>query len=217
VQSDKTGDKPLLELLKEHLKEKYNKPGNVFLGTPHRIDRPTSGIVMFCKNSRSLERINRMFKEKTIKKTYWAVVKNKPPQDEAYLVHYLKKNEEKNKSYVHKESVPLSLKAEMEYKVIAASDRYYLLQVKLHTGRHHQIRAQLSTIGSPIKGDVKYGYDRPNEDGSIYLHSRIIEFEHPSKKEMIRIVAPVPDDKLWKFFENKVAETAADETEKLKN
>ena len=204
VQSDKTGDKPLLEIIKEYLKEKYNKPGKVFLGTPHRIDRPTSGIVIFCKNSRSLERINKMFKEKTIKKTYWAVVKNKPPQDEAYLVHYLKKNEEKNKSYAHHHEVPFSLKAELDYKVIAKSDRYFLLEVRLHTGRHHQIRVQLSTIGCPIKGDVKYGADRMNENSSIYLHSRIIEFEHPVKKEMMKIIAPVPDDKLWKYFEKSV-------------
>ena len=200
VQGDKTGDKPLLDVIKEYIKEKFQKPGDVFIGTPHRIDRPTSGIVVFCRNSRSLERINLMFKEKTIHKTYWAVVKEKPNPEKAYLVHYLKKNYERNKSYAYPKPIPDSLKAELEYKIIAKSDRYYLLEVKLYTGRHHQIRVQLSTIGSPIKGDVKYGFDRGNEDDSIHLHARTIEFIHPVKKEPVFIEAPVPDEQLWKFF-----------------
>ena len=204
VQGDKTGDKPLLEIVKEYIKEKFQKPGDVFIGTPHRIDRPTSGIVLFCRNSRSLERINLMFKEKTIHKTYWAVVKPKPVQDQAYLIHYLKKNYERNKSYAYPKPIPDSLKAELEYKIIGKSDKYHLLEVRLYTGRHHQIRAQLSTIGCSIKGDVKYGAERANEDDSIHLHARKVEFIHPMKKEPVQIIAPVPDEPLWKFFENEM-------------
>jgi 23S rRNA pseudouridine1911/1915/1917 synthase len=206
VQSDKTGDKPLVDKVKDYIKEKYNKPGDVFLGIPHRIDRPTTGIVIFCRNSRSLERINQMFKDKAVKKTYWAIVKEKPPADELKLVHYLKRNEQQNKSYASVEEKPGSQHAVLHYKVIAQSDRYYLLEIDLQTGRHHQIRAQLSKIGSPIKGDLKYGFDRSNEDASISLHARKVEFIHPSRKEPIEIVAPVPDDKLWKHFEEKVTE-----------
>ena len=201
VQSDKTGDKPLVDKVKEYLKEKYNKPGEVFLGIPHRIDRPTTGIVIFCRNSRSLERINQMFKDKAIKKTYWAIVKNKPPAESGKLVHYMKRNEQQNKSYASDEEKPGSQRAELDYQIIARGDRYFLLQIDLHTGRHHQIRAQLSKIGSPIKGDLKYGYERSNEDASISLHARKVEFLHPSKKEPMSVIAPVPDDKLWKYFE----------------
>jgi 23S rRNA pseudouridine1911/1915/1917 synthase len=173
----------------------------VFLGIPHRIDRPTTGIVIFCRNSRSLERINQMFKDKAIKKTYWAIVKEKPPADSGSLLHYMTRNEQQNKSYasdVKKQGTQL---AELDYKIISSSDRYFLLEIDLHTGRHHQIRAQLSKIGCPIKGDLKYGYDRSNEDSSISLHARKVSFLHPSKKEPMEITAPVPEDKLWKFFE----------------
>jgi 23S rRNA pseudouridine1911/1915/1917 synthase len=201
VQSDKTGDKPLVDKVKDYIKEKYNKPGDVFLGVPHRIDRPTTGIVIFCRNSRSLERINQMFKDKAIKKTYWAIVKSKPPADSGKLLHYMKRNEQQNKSYASDEMKPGSQAAELDYKILASSDRFFLLEIDLHTGRHHQIRAQLSKIGCPIKGDLKYGYDRSNEDASISLHARKVSFLHPSKKELVEIVAPVPEDKLWKFFE----------------
>ncbi|MCX6275759.1 MAG: RluA family pseudouridine synthase [Bacteroidetes bacterium] len=201
VQSDKTGDKPLVDKVKDYIKEKYQKAGDAFLGIPHRIDRPTTGIVIFCRNSRSLERINQMFKEKAIKKTYWAIVKNKPPFDSGKLVHFMKRNEQQNKSYASELEKPGAQRAELDYKIIAQSDRYFLLEIDLQTGRHHQIRAQLSKIGSPIKGDLKYGYERSNEDGSISLHARKVEFLHPSKKEPMFVVASVPEDKLWKHFE----------------
>ncbi len=201
VQSDKTGDKPLVDKVKDYIKEKYKKAGEVFLGIPHRIDRPTTGIVIFCRNSRSLERINQMFKEKAIKKTYWAIVKNKPLFDSGKLVHFMKRNEQQNKSYASELEKPGAQRAELDYKIIAFSDRYFLLEIDLQTGRHHQIRAQLSKIGSPIKGDLKYGYERSNEDGSISLHARKVEFIHPSKKEPMFVVASVPEDKLWKHFE----------------
>lgn len=201
VQSDKTGDKPLVDKVKDYIKEKYQKAGDAFLGIPHRIDRPTTGIVIFCRNSRSLERINLMFKEKAIKKTYWAIVKNKPPFDSGKLVHFMKRNEQQNKSYASELEKPGAQRAELDYKIIAQSDRYFLLEIDLQTGRHHQIRAQLSKIGSPIKGDLKYGYERSNEDGSISLHARKIEFIHPSKKEPMFVIASVPEDKLWKHFE----------------
>lgn len=201
VQSDKTGDKPLVDKVKDYIKEKYHKAGDAFLGIPHRIDRPTTGIVIFCRNSRSLERINLMFKEKAIKKTYWAIVKNKPPFDSGKLVHFMKRNEQQNKSYASELEKPGAQRAELDYKIIARSDRYFLLEIDLQTGRHHQIRAQLSKIGSPIKGDLKYGYERSNEDGSISLHARKVEFIHPSKKEPVFVIASVPEDKLWKHFE----------------
>jgi 23S rRNA pseudouridine1911/1915/1917 synthase len=206
VQGDKTGDASLLDILKAYIRKKYDKPGEAFLGSPHRIDRPTSGIVIFCRNSRSLERMNEIFREKKIQKIYWAVVKNQPPKDEDKLIHFLKKNEVKNKSFSYEKEIAGSVRAELDYKVIAKSDKYFLLKVQLHTGRHHQIRAQLSHIGCPVKGDVKYGFDRPNEDASIHLHSRKAEFLHPSKKELLTIVAPVPDEKLWKFFESNVSQ-----------
>ena len=204
VQGDKTGDEPLLDIVKKYVKEKYNKPGDVFIGMPHRIDRPTSGIVIFCRNSRSLERMSEMFREKTIHKTYWAVVKNRPPKEKHTLIHYLKKNQQMNKSFPYEKKVPDSFYAELEYKLIANSDKYFLIEVKLKTGRHHQIRVQLSSIGCPVKGDVKYGFDRANDDGSIHLHSRKVEFIHPSKKEPMTVIAPVPDDKLWTYFEKDV-------------
>ncbi len=197
VQGDKTGDKPLSEVVKEYIKEKYNKPSNVYLGVVHRLDRPTSGIVLFARTSKALPRLNQIFKDKKAKKTYWAVVKNKPIKDSDTLVHWLKKNPKNNTSKAYLKEVPDSKKAILDYKVIKKLDNYYLLEVNLHTGRHHQIRVQLSTIGCPIKGDLKYKSARSNKDGGIHLHSRKIEFIHPVKKEKIIITAPLPSDPIW--------------------
>lgn len=204
VQGDKTGDKPLSEIVKEYLKEKYNKPGNVFCGVTHRLDRPTSGIVVFAKTSKALTRLNEMFKNKEIKKTYWAVVKNIPKQEEATLKHFLVRNEKQNKSYAYDVEKPESKAAILHYKMIAKSDKYNLLEIDLETGRHHQIRCQLSKIDCPIKGDLKYGADRSNPDGGINLHARKISFIHPVSKEPIEVAAPVPDDNLWRSLERSV-------------
>lgn len=205
VQGDKTGDKPLNEIVKTFLKEKYQKPGDVFLGTVHRIDRPVSGVVIFAKTSKALERLNKMFNEKTIRKTYWAIVKNKPENDEGNLVHYLIKNEQKNKSIAYLKEVANSKKSELEYKIIYQFNNYYLVEIKPLTGRHHQIRVQLSCIGCPIKGDLKYGFNRSNTDASISLHARKVEFIHPVTKEPITIIAP-PNiaDPLWKEAQEKI-------------
>jgi len=197
VQGDKTGDKPLSEEVKEYLKVKYNKPGNVFCGVTHRLDRPTSGIVVFAKTSKALSRLNAMFKNTEIDKTYWAVVKKLPEKTEATLTHYLIKNERTNKSTAYDVEKPNTKKSVLHYKVIGQSQNYNLLEVDLETGRHHQIRCQLSKIGSPIKGDLKYGAERSNPDGSISLHARKIAFIHPVSKEKIELVAPTPDDVLW--------------------
>ncbi|WP_298524275.1 RluA family pseudouridine synthase [uncultured Christiangramia sp.] len=197
VQGDKTGDKPLSEVVKSYIKEKYNKPGNVYLGVVHRLDRPTSGIVLFSKTSKALPRLNKLFQDKDAKKTYWAVVKEKPPRESDELIHFMKRNSKQNKSYAHKNEVPDSKKAVLDYKLIKELDRYYVLEIALHTGRHHQIRSQLSAIGSPIKGDLKYGFDRSNRDASIHLHSRALRFIHPVKKEEIHITAPPPKDPIW--------------------
>jgi 23S rRNA pseudouridine1911/1915/1917 synthase len=197
VQGDKTGDKPLSEVVKSYLKEKYNKPGNVYLGVVHRLDRPTSGIVLFAKTSKALPRLNKLFQEKAAQKTYWAIVKNAPPKKSDTLVHFLKRNPKQNKSYAHIKEVPESKKAILEYRLLKKLDNYFLLEVDLHTGRHHQIRSQLSAIGSPIKGDLKYGFDRSNKDASIHLHARELKFIHPVKKEEIKIIAPPPDEVLW--------------------
>ncbi|MDT0644861.1 RNA pseudouridine synthase [Zunongwangia sp. F363] len=197
VQGDKTGDKPLSEVVKSYLKEKYNKPGNVYLGVVHRLDRPTSGIVLFSRTSKALPRLNKLFKDKDAKKTYWAVIKNEPPQESATLVHFMKRNPKQNKSYAHIKEVPDSKKAILDYQVLKKLDHYYLLQVDLHTGRHHQIRSQLSAIGCPIKGDLKYGFDRSNKDASIHLHARELKFVHPVKKEPVHIIAPPPQDAIW--------------------
>ncbi|WP_108821935.1 RluA family pseudouridine synthase [Dysgonomonas sp. Marseille-P4361] len=204
VQGDKTGDRPLSEIVKDYIKEKYNKPGNVFLGVTHRLDRPTSGIVVFARTSKALPRLNEMFKNKEVSKTYWAVVKNRPKQDEGALKHYLVRNEKQNKSYAYDVEKPNSKLAILHYKLIAHSDKYNLLEVDLETGRHHQIRCQLSKIGCPIKGDLKYGAERSNPDGGINLHARKISFIHPVSKEKIEVVAPVPEDNLWKAFEKTV-------------
>jgi len=185
VQGDKTGDEPLSETLKQFLKVKYNKPGNVFVGVVHRLDRPVSGAVVFAKTSKALTRLNNMVKERTIKKTYWAVVKEPPPDESGTLKHFLVRNPKKNKSFAYKKPVENSKEALLSYKMIAASKDYYLLEIDLHTGRHHQIRAQLSAIGCPIKGDLKYGFARSNPDGSISLHARRLEFIHPVKKNRL--------------------------------
>jgi 23S rRNA pseudouridine1911/1915/1917 synthase len=204
VQGDKTGDKPLSELIKEYLKEKYHKPGNVFCGVTHRLDRPTSGVVVFAKTSKALSRLNEMFRNGEVDKTYWAIVKNRPPKDEDTLIHYLIKNEKTNKSTAYDSEKPNTKKAILHYKLIAASQKYFLLEVDLETGRHHQIRCQLAKIGCPIKGDLKYGAERSNPDGSISLHARTISFVHPVSKQQIHVVAPVPDDTLWKTLESSV-------------
>lgn len=197
VQGDKTGDKPLSEVVKDYLKVKYKKPGEVFLGVVHRLDRPTTGIVMFARTSKALARLNELFKNRETEKTYWAVVKQKPQPEEATLVHYLVRNEKSNTSRAHAKEVPKSKKASLAYKVIKTLNSYTALEIVLHTGRHHQIRAQLAAIGSPIKGDLKYGADRSNADGGIHLHARRLKFTHPVSKETIFIVAPVPNDPVW--------------------
>ena len=197
VQGDKTGDVPLSEVVKEYIKIKYNKPGNVYLGVVHRLDRPTSGIVVFAKTSKALPRLNKLFKDKDAKKTYWAIVKNAPPKQQDTLVHFMKRNPKQNKSYAHIKEVPDSKKAILEYRLLKQLNNYFLLEVDLQTGRHHQIRSQLSSIGCPIKGDLKYGFDRSNKDGSIHLHSRKLSFIHPVKREKLEIIAPPPKDPLW--------------------
>lgn len=198
VQGDKTGDKPLSDVVKEYIKDKYNKPGEVFLGVVHRLDRPTTGIVVFAKTSKALTRLNELFKNRETQKTYWAVVKNKPPKTEDKLVHFLKRNEKNNTSKAHSKEVPESKVASLDYAVIKELNNYFALEINLHTGRHHQIRAQLAAIGCPIKGDLKYGFDRSNPDGGIHLHARKLTFIHPVSKENIEIIAPVPEDSIWK-------------------
>ncbi len=200
VQGDKTGDQPLSETVKQYIKEAYAKPGNVFLGVVHRLDRPVSGLVLFARTSKALPRLNKMFAEGDIHKTYWAIVSQMPPQPEGTLISWLVRNEKQNKSYAYDHEVKNSKRAELDYKVIGKSDRYYLLEVKLKTGRHHQIRCQLAEMGCPIKGDLKYGAKRSNPDGSICLHARKIEFIHPISKKEIVVEAPVPNDNLWKSF-----------------
>lgn len=198
VQGDKTGDMPLSEKLKAWLKVKYNKPGNVFVGVTHRLDRPVSGVILFAKTSKALARLNEMFRLGEVRKTYWAIVKNKPAADEGELVHWLVRNEKQNKSYAYDAERPNSKKAILHYRVIARSENYYLLEIDLKTGRHHQIRCQLSKMGCPIKGDLKYGFPRSNRDGGISLHARKAELIHPVSKQALTIVAPVPDDPLWR-------------------
>ncbi|OWY22645.1 RluA family pseudouridine synthase [Sphingobacteriales bacterium UPWRP_1] len=197
VQSDITGDICLADMVKLYLKETYNKPGNVFAGVVHRIDRPVSGVVLFAKTGKALERLNQMFKDRTISKTYWAVVKNKPNPEQATLVHYLIKDPKTNKSKAYLAPRPDTKRAELHYELLRQSNHYYLLQVTPITGRHHQIRAQLSAIGCPIKGDVKYGFDRPNPDASIHLHARSISFVHPVKKNDLTITANPPHETVW--------------------
>lgn len=201
VQGDKTGDTPLSEMVKEYIKVKYQKPGNVFLGVVHRLDRPVSGLVIFARTSKALPRLNEMFKNNDVHKTYWALVKNRPKCDEGELVHWLVRNERQNKSYAYAHEVPNSKKAILSYRLIGESDNYFLLEVNLKTGRHHQIRCQLAAMGCPIKGDLKYGAKRSNPDGSICLHSRHVKFVHPVSKEVIEVTAPLPSFGAWKAFE----------------
>lgn len=197
VQGDKTGDKPLSDVVKEYIAEKYDKPGNVYLGTVHRLDRPTTGLVIFSKTSKALPRLNKLFVSKDISKTYWALVKNAPEKPSDTLIHWLRKNPKNNKSTAYIKEVPESKKAILHYKTLKALDNYYLLEVNLETGRHHQIRSQLSSIGCPIKGDLKYGFDRSNKDASISLHARNIQFIHPVSNEALNITAPLPKDPVW--------------------
>lgn len=197
VQGDKSGDRPLTEDVKAYLKEKYAKPGLVFLGVVHRLDRPVSGLVVFARTSKALSRLNEMFRNGSIHKTYWALVQTPPPAEEGELIHWLTRNERQNKSYAYRNEVPGSKKAVLRYRVIGQTDRYTLLEIQLLTGRHHQIRCQLAAMGCPIRGDLKYGAPRSTPDGSISLLARSIEFVHPVSKEIIRLEAPLPEDSLW--------------------
>lgn len=202
VQGDKTGDKPLAEMVKEYIKQKYHKPGNVFLGVVHRLDRPVSGLVVFARTSKALARLNETFRTKEVHKTYWAIVGNCPSAEEGELVHWLVRNEKQNKSYAYDKEKPEAKKAILDYKLIGRSERYFLLEVDLKTGRHHQIRCQLAKMGCPIKGDLKYGSPRSNPDGSICLHARRVRFVHPVSKQEIDVTAPVPEGNLWHSFQN---------------
>ena len=203
VQGDKTGDMPLSEQVKEYIKIRDQKPGNVFVGVVHRLDRPVSGIVIFAKTSKALSRMNELFKTREVHKTYWAVVKNKPKDTSGSLIHYLTKNEKQNKSYASEFEKKGSLKCELNYNLLAKSYTYYLLEVNPLTGRHHQIRVQLSSMGCPIKGDLKYGFNRSNSDGSIHLHARLVRFMHPIRQVELLLVAPVPNEIVWKSLEEK--------------
>ena len=200
AQGDKSGDLSLDIQVKKYIAAKYGKPGEVFLGVVHRLDRPVSGVILYARTSKALERLNEMFRTSQVKKTYLAVVKERPPDDQATITHYLKKNEKQNKTYVYDREVKGSKKASLTYKLAGRSERYYLLEIDLHSGRHHQIRAQLAAIGCPVKGDLKYGFARSNEDGSISLLARRLEFVHPVKKENIVITAPLPGSDIWKSF-----------------
>lgn len=197
VQGDKTGDEPLTEKVKRYLKEKYNKPGEAFLGLAHRIDRPVSGVILFAKTSKSLARMNKMIRERQFKKTYWAVVKNKPKEEQATLTHYLERNEHMNKSFAYDQKKEGRQMAELHYQVLASTNTYHLLEIDLITGRHHQIRCQLAKIGCPIKGDLKYGAERSNKGGSIHLHARKLEFIHPVKLNPVCITGKAPEDAVW--------------------
>lgn len=200
VQGDQTGDPSLVDIIKEYIKVKYDKPGAVFLGVVHRLDRPTSGVVVFAKTSKALTRLNETFKNRETQKTYWAIVKNRPPQVQDTLLHYIKRNPKNNTSKAHIHEVPDSKKASLEYKIIKELTSYFALEVDLHTGRHHQIRAQLAAIGCPIKGDLKYGFDRSNPDGGIHLHARQLVLVHPVTKENMVFTAPTPNDVLWNLL-----------------
>jgi 23S rRNA pseudouridine1911/1915/1917 synthase len=204
AQGDKTGDVSLDVEVKKYLAEKYKKPGEVFLGVVHRLDRPVSGVILYARTSKSLERLNEMFREKQVKKTYLAIVKERPPEDEAKITHFLKKNETQNKSYVFDTEVKGSKEASLTYRIKGRSEKYYLLEIELHSGRHHQIRAQLAKLGCPVKGDLKYGFPRSNEDGSISLFARKLEFIHPVKKEPVTIIAHFPEGDIWSVFMNAV-------------
>ena len=200
VQGDKTGDEPLSETVKAYIKEKYEKPGEVFLGVVHRLDRPVSGAVIFARTSKALTRLNNMLRDGEIHKTYWAVVKTRPAEPAGHLVNFLTRNEKQNKSYVHEQQVKGSQRAELAYTTVCVSKDYSLLEINLMTGRHHQIRSQLAALGCPIRGDLKYGYPRSNPDGSIHLHARSIEFVHPVQKTTFSVIADPPRDPLWDYF-----------------
>lgn len=201
VQGDKSGDLPLVEKVRNYIRDKFQKPGNVFCGLVHRLDRPVSGVIVFARTSKALERMNKQFATNHPKKVYWAVVEKEPVQAEGRLVHHLVRNEQQNKSYVYDEPKSNSKECRLNYRKLLNSKDYTLLEVELETGRHHQIRAQLAKIGCVIKGDLKYGAKRSNPDGSIHLHARSLTFEHPTSKEMIEVIAPVPNENLWKWFE----------------
>ncbi len=201
VQGDKTGDVPLSELLKIFLKEKYQKPGNVFCGVIHRLDRPVTGLVLFAKTSKGLSRMNDLFRDRKTEKIYLAVVKNKPPQTQGTLIHFLKKNEKQNKSYAFQKAMEGALECRLDYQLLGSSDNFHVLQVNPHTGRHHQIRVQLASMGCPIKGDLKYGYDRSNPDGSIHLHAWKLNFQHPVSDNVLNLLATPPDEKIWNLFD----------------
>ncbi len=208
VQGDETGDEPLSERVKEYIKEKYKKPGDVYLGVVHRLDRPVTGVVLFARTTKALTRMNKMFQDKEVKKTYWAVVKELPEEEEATLRHFILKDSKKNKSYAFPKMRLGAKEAILSYRHVSSAAKYHLLEVDLQTGRHHQIRCQLAKIGSPIRGDLKYGFDRSNANGGISLHARRISFLHPVKQEPVEIIAPVPkDDNLWKEFANVTQET----------
>jgi len=198
VQGDKTGDRPLSESVKQYIKERYAKPGNVFLGVVHRLDRPVSGLVVFARTSKALTRLNDMFRQGLVHKTYWAIVQGRPPRESDELIHWLTRNEQQNKSYAALREKPGAKRAVLRYRTLCAGDRYTLLEVTLLTGRHHQIRCQLAAIGCPIRGDLKYGARRSCPDGSISLHARHIDFEHPVSHAPVSLTAPLPDDPLWR-------------------
>ena len=202
VQGDKTGDTPLSDCVKDYLKRKYQKPGNVFLGVVHRLDRPVRGLVVFAKTSKALSRLNEMFRKGEVHKTYWAIVKNAPKEPSGRLTHWICRNEKQNKSYAYNSEVSGSKKAVLDYRLLASGDNYHILEIRLLTGRHHQIRCQLSAMGSPIRGDLKYGAQRSNPDGSISLLSRHVEFVHPVSKELVSLDAPLPKDNLWQKILN---------------
>lgn len=204
AQGDKTGDATLDSEVKRYLAEKYKKPGEAFLGVVHRLDRPVSGVLLFARTSKALERVNEMFRTKQIRKVYLAIVKERPPHDEATLKHFIKKNEKQNKSYIYDTAVKGSKEASLTYRLKGRSDKYYLLEIELHSGRHHQIRAQLARIGCPVKGDLKYGFPRSNEDGGICLHARRLEFIHPVRKEPVQITAHLPEGDIWSFFTDSI-------------
>ena len=199
-QGDKSGDTSLDNEVKKYIAEKYNKPGDVFLGIVHRLDRPVSGVILYARTSKALARMNEMFRSAQVRKIYLAIVKERPPEDKDTITHFLKRNEKQNKTYVYDTEVKDSKKASLTYQIAGRSDRYYLLEIELHSGRHHQIRAQLAGIGCPVKGDLKYGFNRSNEDGSISLMARRLEFTHPVKKEQVVITAPFPAGDIWKVF-----------------
>jgi 23S rRNA pseudouridine1911/1915/1917 synthase len=201
-QGDKTGDTSLDTEVKNYIAEKYKKPGDVFLGVVHRLDRPVSGAILYARTSKALERLNEMFRGTQVKKTYLAIVKERPPEDTQTITHFLKKIEDQNKTYVYDKEVKGSKEASLTYRLVGRSERYYLLEIELHSGRHHQIRAQMAAIGCPVKGDLKYGYSRSNDDGSISLMARRLEFIHPVKKEKLVITAPFPEGDIWDLFRN---------------